>query len=129
MRSTALPTATALETTRVVLGVLLPTIAKGPIIRRPRMVGLAARWDLDTKAVGIVRQLHAKYPDGPLLLKLPLRKQALALAPGDVDTVLARSPEPFSPASSEKRAALSHFEPHNVLISQGPVRTVRRALQ
>ncbi|TYC99457.1 cytochrome P450 [Arthrobacter echini] len=56
-------------------------------------------------------------------------RRGAGLAGGDVDTVLSRSPEPFSPASSEKRAALAHFEPHNVLISRGPVRTVRRALQ
>ncbi|THJ67006.1 cytochrome P450 [Arthrobacter echini] len=129
MSTRALPTASALETARVVLGVLIPTIAKGPIIRRPRIVGLVARWDLDARAVGIFRRLQEKYPDGPLLLKLPVRDQAILLAPADVDTVLGGSPEPFSPASSEKRAALSHFEPHNVLISRGPVRSVRRALQ
>lgn len=124
-----LPTATALDTARLLLGVFLPTIAKGPIIRRPWAVGLAGRLDLDTKAIGIVTTLHAKYPDGPLLLKLPIRKQAVVLDPADVNTVLAQSPEPFSPASSEKKAALSHFQPHNVLITRGPLRTVRRALQ
>ncbi|MFJ6002413.1 cytochrome P450 [Arthrobacter sp. NPDC092385] len=129
MPTPPLPTASALDTARLLMGVFLPTVAKGPIIRRPWAVGLAARLDLDSKAVGVVRTLHEKYPDGPLMLKLPIRKQAVVLAPADVDTVLAQSPEPFSPASSEKRAALSHFQPANVLISRGPVRTVRRALQ
>jgi cytochrome P450 len=124
-----LPTATALDTARLLLGVLLPTVVKGPIIRRPWAVGLTARLELDTRAVGIVRKVHARYPEGPLMLKLPVRKQAIVLAPGDVNTVLAHSPEPFSPASSEKKAALSHFQPANVLISRGSVRTVRRALQ
>ncbi len=108
---------------------MLPTIAKGPIIRRPKVVGFFSRFELDSKAVSIVRDVHSRYPEGPLLLKLPIRKQAVVLAPGDVHTVLARSPEPFSPASSEKKAALSHFQPANVLISRGPVRSVRRALQ
>jgi cytochrome P450 len=129
MPTTTLPTATTLDTARLLLGVLLPTIAKGPIVRRPWAVRLTARLDLDTRAVDIVRRVHARYPEGPLMLKLPVRKQAMVLAPGDVDTVLAQSPEPFSPASSEKRAALSHFQPANVLVSRGPVRTVRRALQ
>jgi cytochrome P450 len=129
MPTSTLPTASAPDTARLLLGVFLPTIAKGPIIRRPWAVALSARLDLDTRAVGVVRRLHAKYPDGPLMLKLPIRRQAVVLAPGDVNTVLARSPEPFSPASSEKKAALSHFQPHNVLISRGPVRSVRRALQ
>ncbi|WP_104181786.1 cytochrome P450 [Arthrobacter sp. B0490] len=125
----ALPTATALDTARLLLGVFLPTVARGPIIRRPWAVGLTARLDLDTRAVGIVRKVHARYPEGPLMLKLPVRKQAIVLDPGDVNTVLAQSPEPFSAASSEKKAALSHFQPANSLISRGPVRTVRRALQ
>ncbi|MHA7189831.1 cytochrome P450 [Arthrobacter sp. MDT2-16] len=129
MPTTGLPTASALDTARLLMGVFLPTVAKGPIIRRPWAVGLTARLDLDTRAVGIVKKVHARYPDGPLMLKLPVRKQAMVLAPGDANTVLARSPEPFSPASSEKKAALSHFQPYNSLISRGPVRTVRRALQ
>ncbi|MHA7282721.1 cytochrome P450 [Arthrobacter sp. TMS2-4] len=129
MTTTPLPTASAPDTARLLLGVLLPTIVKGPIIRRPWAVGLAARLDLDTRSVGIVRSIHAKYPAGPLMLKLPVRKQAIVLAPGDANTVLAQSPEPFTPASGEKRAALSHFQPANVLITRGPLRTVRRALQ
>ncbi|PPB50460.1 cytochrome P450 [Arthrobacter pityocampae] len=129
MTSPTLPTASAPDTARLLLGVLLPTIVKGPIIRRPWAVGLAARLDLDTRAVGIVRSIHAKHPAGPLMLKLPIRRQAIVLAPEDANTVLARSPEPFTPASSEKRAALSHFQPANVLITRGPLRTVRRALQ
>ncbi|MEC5198341.1 cytochrome P450 [Arthrobacter sp. PL16] len=128
MPAQALPTASALDTARLLLGVLLPTLAEGPVIKRPRAVGLAARLELDSKAVAIMRKVHGKYPDGPLMLKLPIRKQAVVLAPEDVETVLAQSPDPFSPASSEKKAALSHFQPSNVLISQGPVRTVRRVL-
>jgi hypothetical protein len=49
--------------------------------------------------------------------------------PEHLHYVLANSPDPFSPASSEKKAALAHFEPRFVLISEGPDRTVRRALQ
>lgn len=129
MPTPTLPTASAPDTARLLLGVFLPTVAKGPIIRRPRVVGLSARLGLDTRAVRILQAIHAKYPSGPLMLKLPIRKQAVVLAPEDVHTVLAGSPEPFSPATTEKRAALSHFQPANVLISQGQVRTVRRALQ
>ena len=82
MPTTGLPTASALDTARLLMGVFLPTVAKGPIIRRPWAVGLTARLDLDTRAVGIVKKVHARYPDGPLMLKLPVRKQAMVLAPG-----------------------------------------------
>ena len=50
----------------------------------------------------------------------------LLLAERDVRRVLAEAPEPFTPASTEKQAALSHFEPHNSLITRGPQRGPRR---
>jgi cytochrome P450 len=40
--------------------------------------------------------------------------------------VLDETPEPFATASSEKRAALAHFQPKGVLISHGPERADRR---
>ncbi|MBG6217621.1 hypothetical protein IWX75_002079 [Arthrobacter sp. CAN_A6] len=124
-----LPTASVLDTAMFLGAVLLPTLAKGPIIRRPGVVGFAERFRLDDRAVRVVRRLSDKHPEGPLLLRLPRRHQAVILAPGHVDTVLDMSPEPFSPATDEKRAALAHFQPNNVLISKGPVRNIRRALQ
>ena len=53
----------------------------------------------------------------------------MVLRPDQLHRVLSESPDPFSPASSEKRGALAHFEPRNVLVSTGTDRTVRRALQ
>lgn len=103
---------TVQETLAVTAEVLAPTLAKGPIIRRPQVVGLIERFELDRRAVRRMQQLRNKYGAGPLLLRTPPgRKQALILDPEHVYRVLDGSPEPFSPASSEKRAALSHFEP------------------
>lgn len=128
-RHSGLPRATGMETAAFLIDVFLPNVAKGPIIRRPKAVALAERLGLDDRAVRRVKKLAGKYRAGPLLLRLPFRKQAVVLQPGHLHYVLINSPEPFSPASSEKKAALAHFEPRNVLISQGPERTVRRALQ
>lgn len=128
-RHNGLPRATVLETAAFLIDVFLPNVAKGPIIRRPKAVALAGRLGLDDRAVRRVKKLADKYRRGPLLLRLPFRQQAVVLRPGHLHYVLINSPEPFSPASSEKKAALAHFEPRNVLISQGPERTVRRALQ
>jgi hypothetical protein len=50
-----LPKASLSDTIGLFAGVVAPTIAKGPIIRRPAMVGLAERLDLDRSAV---RQMH-----------------------------------------------------------------------
>ncbi|MEV7635388.1 cytochrome P450 [Pseudarthrobacter enclensis] len=125
----ALPRAGVRDTAAFMMDVFFPTAAQGAIIRRPGMVALAERLGLDRRAVRRMQELDRTYPDGPLLLRLPLRKQAVVLRPGHLDAVLQQSPEPFSPASSEKRGALAHIEPRNVLVSTGTERSVRRALQ
>ena len=122
----ALPQASLRDTVALALDVLAPTFAKGVIVRRPGVVAMAEQWQLDARAVQRLQKLRDKYGEGPLMLPLPIRKQAIVLAPEHVYRVLNESPEPFSPASSEKRAALSHFEPEGVLISQGALRTERR---
>lgn len=128
-RAPSLPQASVGDTLGFLLDVFIPTAAKGPLIRRPRVEALSERLGLDRRAVARMQKLDRKYPDGPLLLQLPIRNQAIILRPGHLHAVLSQSPEPFSPASSEKRAALAHFEPRNVLVSTGPERTARRALQ
>jgi len=125
-REGELPTAGVLDTLALAVDVLAPTFAKGVIIRRPAVVALAERLELDRRAIGRMQKLRNKYGSGPLMLPLPIRKQAVILTPEHARRVLDESPEPFSAASSEKRAALSHFEPHGSLISQCPERTARR---
>ncbi|WP_411374174.1 cytochrome P450 [Arthrobacter sp. MPF02] len=127
--SGALPRASVADSLGFLADVFIPTAAKGPLIRRPRVEGLAERLGLDRRAVRRMQKLDRKYPGGLLLLRLPLRNQALVLRPGHLHAVLSQSPDPFSPASSEKRAALAHFEPRYVLVSTGAERTARRALQ
>jgi cytochrome P450 len=46
----------------------------------------------------------------------------------DARRVLTETPEPFATDTVEKHAALAHFEPHHVLISDGVARARRRAL-
>jgi hypothetical protein len=118
--SPPLPTASLADTANAFTRVLLPTIAKGPIIRRPTMVGLAERFELDDRAVRIMEGLRDRYAPGPLRLKVPGLSLVLALEPSHVHRVLEGAPVPFSPASTLKVAALSHFEEHNVLITKRP---------
>lgn len=125
----SLPQLSVRETATFVANVFLPTVAKGPIIRRPKIVALAEKFQLDERAAATLEQLTAKHPVSPVLLRLPLRRQAIVLEPQDVHRVLAETPEPFATASSEKKGALAHFQPRNSLISTGRDRTVRRALQ
>jgi hypothetical protein len=118
--------ASVVDTILVLSSVVLPTFSKGVIIRRPWVEKWAARLNLDLRAVKLLQRLRRKYGSRPLLLRIPYRPHLLLLAPEDVDHVLQSSPVPFATATREKRAALSHLEPNNVLISDAPERAVRR---
>ncbi|CAN5643460.1 cytochrome P450 [soil metagenome] len=114
------------DTAALMAEVIVPTLAQGPIIRRPRMVAAAERFDLVGRAVRRVQRLHDTYGDGPIMLRVPIRKQAVVLAARHVHRVLEESPVPFGADSSEKRASLSHFQPKAVLISSPEERPDRR---
>jgi cytochrome P450 len=120
------PKANFRDTLAILLGVFLPTIAKGVIIRRPTMLAVADRLDLDRRAIRGMQRLRREYGSGPVLLRIPGRSLAVILDPEDVHRILAESPEPFATATPEKTAALAHFEPKMALISQGPERADRR---
>ncbi|MGI6869374.1 cytochrome P450 [Amycolatopsis sp. 3B14] len=121
-----LPTASVAETAKVFAGVVAPTLAGGVIKRRPRVMTLLEKMQADASAVQTLQKLRARHGDGLLRLAVPGRSFALVLSPDDVGRVLADSPEPFTPANLEKKKALSQFQPHGVLISEGPERDHRR---
>ncbi|MFW2513974.1 cytochrome P450 [Demequina sp. SO4-13] len=121
-----LPRATPLDTARIVRDVQLPTVAKGPIIRRPKVVAGAERWDLEARAVERMQAAALKYGRGPLMLSVPGKNMAVVLDPEHVHRILEESPEPFAPAETLKRHALKHFEPKVSLISHGHGRQRRR---
>jgi cytochrome P450 len=121
-----LPTATGVETAKILAEVELPTISKGPIIRRPRMVAAVENLGLEARAVARLQTVAEKYGKGPVMLSLPGRKMAMVLDPEHVHRVLEESPEPFATAETLKRHALKHFEPQVALISHGAERARRR---
>lgn len=114
------------DSIRVAGGVLLPTITKGVILRRRAVMAIAERLDFDRGAVRCMERMSDRYRPGPLPLGIPGRSVALILDPADVHRVLEQTPEPFSAATPEKRGALAHFEPKNVLLSEGKDRAERR---
>lgn len=123
-----LPTLSTTDELKVMANVVLPNVAKGPIIRRPRVMAMGEKLGLDAMAVKTLQRMRAKYGSGPVLLNLGLRHQAVILDPAHVRRVLKESPEPFSTASSEKYATLAHFEPQFSLVSRGSERAQRREL-
>src|SRR3954447_13703601 len=120
------PRASAAETAGVLGDVLLPLFARGIIVRRPRMTGLQDRLDADRRAVRRLQLLRERHGGGPVGLRIPGRKAAVVLSPGDVTRVLDETPDPFATATREKTAALAHFQPRGVLISHGVERADRR---
>ncbi len=124
--SASIPKAKFVDTLAVLFGVFLPTIAKGVIIRRPAMLAIADRLDLDRRAIRGMQRLRRQYGPGPVLLRIPGRSLAVVIDPQDVHRILAESPEPFATATPEKAATLAHFEPKVALISQGAERADRR---
>ncbi|MFI7116040.1 cytochrome P450 [Amycolatopsis sp. NPDC049868] len=115
------------DTVRVALRVVLPTLAGGVIKRRPLGLAAAQKLQLDRPAVRLLCRLRSRYGEGPLRLRVPGRSIDLALSGDDVGDVLAAAPVPFSPSTTEKRAALGHFQPHGVLVSDAVERAPRRA--
>lgn len=120
------PRASVLDTLGIFADVFFPTLAKGVIMRRPRVLKMAEALDLDRRAIRRMQRLRHKYGAGPVFIRLPGRSLALVLDPSHVHRILASTPEPFATSTPEKRAALAHFEPKNALLSEGRERVHRR---
>ena len=114
------------ETGRVLRDVLGPLVAEGAIVRRPRMTAWAERRQVDRTARRVLGGLRERYDGAPLVVRIGPRRLVLATRPEHVERVLGGSPEPYTPASREKRGALAHFQPDGVLISPPDERAVRR---
>ncbi|MFG3499249.1 cytochrome P450 [Streptomyces sp. NPDC047928] len=119
--------ASARDTARIAAVLVAPTLAAGVVLRRRTGMALAERYAVDRRATELLRDLRARYGPGPLRLDLGGRHFAVVLRPGDATRVLDDTPDPYSPATREKRAALEQFQPHGVLISRGTDRVERRA--
>ena len=76
-KAASIPKAGLIDTLAVFGQVLIPTVAKGVIIRRPAMLSIAEQLDLDRRAIRRMQHIRKKYGSGPLLLRLPGRTLAL----------------------------------------------------
>jgi cytochrome P450 len=126
LSSTTVPTASPVDTLKVLAAVMGPTIAKGAIARRPRVLAAAQRLDTDARAVQVLARLRDEHGGGPLMLPIPGRRTTFVLEPDDVHRVLDGSPVPFRLDTREKRGALEHFQPDGVLVSSPAERMARR---
>jgi len=114
------------DSLRLLGAVVAPTLAAGVLKRRPLLMRPTERLGLDRRAIMTMRRLRDRYGPVPVAPRLPGWSFVFPLSEVDVGHVLAGTPAPFTPATTEKRAALRHFQPHAVLISQGVRRRERR---
>ncbi|MGY1706452.1 cytochrome P450 [Geodermatophilus sp. SYSU D00697] len=106
--------------------VVLPVVARGAVVRRPRAVALAEWTGADARAVRWMQRLRDRYGPGPVRVWIPGRELTVVLSPEHVQRVLAGTPRPFTAATREKSAAPAHFQPEGVLISDPEERARRR---
>ena len=116
----------ATDALRLIRDVLLPTMGKGVLRRRPRVVGLLERTGIEERGIRRLQALRQAYGPHPVLVSLLGRKQLILTDPEDMLRVLRETPATFLSTSDEKSAALAHFEPGASLISDGSERRVRR---
>ncbi|MGQ0843176.1 MAG: cytochrome P450 [Sporichthyaceae bacterium] len=121
-----LPTAGIGETLRVLAAVVGPQVAQGMVLRRPRVLDIAAGAQIDAVAARVLRRLRERHGGAPVRLAVPGREVAVVLSPRHVAEILAGTPEPFAATTREKGAALGHFGPHGVLVSAVDARPQRR---
>lgn len=111
---------------RLIAVAMLPTLAQGPVIRRPYALRVAAALDSNAWACRALDELRERYGPGPVLVSVPGRRALVLLSVEDVHRVLGETGAAFTAANKEKTAALSHFEPDAVLITRGASRKPRR---
>lgn len=125
-RRPSLARASVAETFSVVGGATGPLLAKGVIVRRPKVVWALHETGAEMRGIRALQALRTRHGDGPVMLALP-RRIALVLHPDHARRVLAETPEPFETDMAEKHATLAHFQPQGSLISRGQDRVERRA--
>ena len=126
--TSSLPRLSVGDTLRFVRDVGGPLVARGLIIRRPRVVRALEVAGADRRAVAFMARMRDRYGDGPIQVAIPGRSVALVVSPDHVHEILDSTPHPFHPATTEKRSALDHFQPEGVLATRGPERDARRRL-
>ncbi|KPC61537.1 cytochrome P450 [Streptomyces chattanoogensis] len=110
------------ETVLLAATVFLPTAAQGAILRRPRMVRLAAGCDANRRAHRTLAHLRRRHGEGPVSVLVPGRRVLLLLSPQD-----ARHMFTATPATREKAGGLHHFPPDGALIGPTESRPEQRA--
>ncbi|MFF8831723.1 cytochrome P450 [Streptomyces sp. NPDC015131] len=119
--------ASARDTARLAAQVVAPTLAAGVVVRSRTGMALAERCAVDRRATGLLTELRGTYGPGPLRVDVAGRRFAVLLHDADAARVLSGTPDPYTPATRDKRAALEQFQPHGVLVTQGSERDPRRA--
>lgn len=110
----------------LVKDVALPTLSKGVLRRRPRVVGLLESTCTETRGIRRLQALRKKYDGQAVLVSAFGTRHLILTEPAQVQYVLQQTPALFQSSSDEKTSALAHFEPGVSLVSDGGERQARR---
>lgn len=121
-----LPSASLVDSVQFNQAVIVPNAIQGLFRRRPGAVGIAARLDLDGRAIRLMEGLRERYGPGPVWIRVMADRVLLCLDVADVARTLDGSPHPFASDPAAKRKGMSHFQPDALTLSRGELWADRR---
>lgn len=110
----------------LVKDVALPTLSKGVLRRRPRVVGALESTGTETRGIRRLQALRKKYGGQAVHVAAFGSSHLILTDPAQMQYVLQQTPALFQSSSDEKTSALAHFEPGVSLVSDGGERQIRR---
>lgn len=127
MAVSELPSANVVDAVQFNQAVIVPNAVQGLFRRRPTAVALAAKLDLDGRAIRLMEGLRDRYGPGPVWIRVMADRALLCLDVEDAARTLDGSPHPFASDPDAKRKGMAHFQPDALTISRGELWENRRA--
>jgi cytochrome P450 len=121
-----LPSASLVDSVQFNQAVIVPNAIQGLFRRRPGAVAVAARLDLDGRAIRLMEGLRGRYGPGPVWIRVMADRALLCLDVADVALTLDGSPHPFASDPPAKRKGMGHFQPDALTLSRGDLWENRR---
>src|SRR4051812_22740081 len=120
-----LPSASLVDSLRVVVTGLLPSVARGLFAPRKRVMKLLTALNTDAKAAAVLRDVRSKH--GGQGARLLGGRIAVLWGPGAIREMLDQSAVVYDSGSGAKEKGMCHFQPDALTLSSGAEWRDRRA--
>ncbi|MEA2449758.1 MAG: hypothetical protein QOG63_1690 [Thermoleophilaceae bacterium] len=120
-----LPEASLVDSLRVVVTGLLPTLVRGLFVPRKRAMKLLTALNTDARAVAVLRDIRSKH--GGQGARLLGGRMAVVWGVDAIREVLDQSAEVYDSGSGAKEKGMCHFQPEALTLSSGEDWRDRRA--